>query len=330
MTVIQPVVGNRWDDIDRAKGLAIFLVVLGHAVARDMPVGAEWFAAVKWGVYGFHMAFFMFISGFVFFTSSQILRAHGDYGAYALNRISRFMPAYILFALIVWGAKTAAQNVAHVDNAASGIESLFDIFLRPTLSPVSFLWYIWVLMLFQLLSPPLLRIHPRALVWVCVSFPLLFIPAPYLFGFDKVFKFLFFFFVGGFVAQNTAAYLAFLGKAWLPLLLLFAACLALVDPKRYSILLGILSIPALHGLVRWGFMKNWKWLSVMGALSYSIYLMNTMAIGGTKAIVLKFSNWDGNNFFWVLPLLVAAGVLLPMLVKKLIFSRIPWLDRITS
>lgn len=330
MTDRSPIDSARWDDIDRAKGLAIFLVVLGHAVARDMPVGAEWFQSVKWVVYGFHMAFFMFISGFVFFTSGQIPRAHSDYSSYALNRILRFMPAYILFALFVWGAKTAAQKFAHVDNAATGIESLFDIFMRPTLSPASFLWYIWVLMLFQLLSPLLLRLYPRALVWACVCFPLLFISAPYMLGFDKVFSFLFFFFLGGFVAQNSSGYLTLISKAWQPLLLLFATCLVLLDPKSYSILLGILSIPALHGLVRWGFMRNWKWLSAIGSLSFSIYLMNTMAIGGTKAIVLKFSNWDGNNFLWVLPTLVAAGVLLPMVIKKLVFSRIHWLDRITS
>lgn len=321
---------SRWDDIDRAKGLAIFLVVLGHAVARDMPAGVEWFRAVKWGIYGFHMAFFMFISGFVFFTSSQLARAREKYAVYAWQRVLRFMPAYLLFALLVWGAKVVAEDIVHVDNRAGGLSGLVEIFLYPTRSSVSFLWYIWVLLLFQLLVPRLLKCSPRIEVWLLLSAPLLFLPTTFLFGMDKVTHFLFFFLAGGLIAANSDTYVRLLERSWFPLLLVFAICLVTLDPKKYSVLLGVLSVPSLHGLVRWGPLKGWRVLTSIGALSYSIYLMNTLAIGGTKAVVLKFTSWDGNNFFWVLPLLVASGVLLPILVKKLVFSRIRWLDRITS
>jgi uncharacterized membrane protein YcfT len=321
---------TRWDDIDRAKGLAIFLVVLGHAVARDMPVGAEWFAPIKWGVYGFHMAFFMFISGFVFFKSSLLARARADYGNYARQRILRFMPAYVLFALFVWSAKLMAENIVHVDNSADGLNGLFEILIYPTRSPVSFLWYIWILMLFQLLTPCLLKMCARIEVWVFVSAPLLFLPTTFLLGFDKVSHFFFFFLVGGFISINSDSYLKFLERSWKWLLLLFGVCVSVLDPKQFTVLLGTLAIPALHGLVRWGWLKDWNFLATIGGVSYAIYLMNTIAIGGVKAVALKFVRWDSENFLWLLPLLVLAGMVLPILVKKFVFSRIPWLNKITS
>lgn len=321
---------TRWEDIDRAKGLAIILVVAGHAVARDMPSEAEWFYAVKSGIYGFHMAFFMFLSGFLFFISNQPQRALKNYSSFALGRISRFLPAYAVFALLVWSAKAIAQRFTHVDNAGGSLSDLILIFLTPTTSVVSFLWYIWVLMVFHLAVPWLLHMRKSVLFWTLLSLPLVFITAPYLFGLDKIFKYLFFFFVGGLIAENSSRYLELLEKTWLIFLICFAAALIVLDPKEFSLLLGVLSIPALHGLVRWGPLSSWRWLAFIGSMSYAIYLMNTMAIGGVKAVVFAFTTWDGDNFFWVLPLLVLSGVLMPVLVKRAVFSRSKWLDRITA
>jgi len=59
---------ERLYDMDRLKGIAIFLVVLGHIVARGgIPEGADWFMLLKEYVYKFHMPLFMFTSGAIFF-----------------------------------------------------------------------------------------------------------------------------------------------------------------------------------------------------------------------------------------------------------------------
>jgi fucose 4-O-acetylase-like acetyltransferase len=52
-------------DLDRAKGLAIVLVVLGHVVARDQPPGVEWYEPFRYAIYRFHMPFFLYLSGTV-------------------------------------------------------------------------------------------------------------------------------------------------------------------------------------------------------------------------------------------------------------------------
>ena len=61
-------------DLDRAKGLAIFLVVIGHIVARNGPKGNSWYADLQEIIYTFHMPFFMYLSGFVAFRSSLLPR----------------------------------------------------------------------------------------------------------------------------------------------------------------------------------------------------------------------------------------------------------------
>lgn len=57
---------QRLVDIDKAKGFAIFLVVLGHIIATNQPLGNDWYAILKMGIYKFHMPFFMYLSGVVF------------------------------------------------------------------------------------------------------------------------------------------------------------------------------------------------------------------------------------------------------------------------
>lgn len=50
---------RRLPDLDVGKGMAIFLVVLGHIVARQIkPAGNDWYLSAQIGLYSFHMAFF--------------------------------------------------------------------------------------------------------------------------------------------------------------------------------------------------------------------------------------------------------------------------------
>ena len=90
---------------------------------------------------------------------------------------------------------------------------------------------------------------------------------------------------------------------------------------------GILSVPAVLALMQHlpqGLQHRLAWI---GQLSLSIYLMNTLAIGITKALLLKAMPWDGANFLVYFPLLTLAGLALPIAVKQLVARRLPALDR---
>ena len=59
----------RLTDLDRAKGLAILLVVFGHLVPQEDPAGVTWYDPIRIAIYLFHMPFFMYLSGYVTFWS---------------------------------------------------------------------------------------------------------------------------------------------------------------------------------------------------------------------------------------------------------------------
>lgn len=113
--------------------------------------------------------------------------------------------------------------------------------------------------------------------------------------------------------------------------LLFALVLATGQlTGQVSILSALISIPALHGLCRHQ-LPGERIFRFVGGMTFSIYLINTIAIGAMKAVLLKFSSWDGLNFVFIFfPVLMISGVLIPILLKLIVFKKIGWLDRITS
>jgi hypothetical protein len=68
-------------------------------------------------------------------------------------------------------------------------------------------------------------------------------------------------------------------------------------------------------------------LAWIGRASLAIYLMNTIAIGVTKGLMLRVLPWDGINFLLYFPVLTLAGVALPMLVKTVFAPRSQFVAR---
>lgn len=343
----------RLTDIDRAKGLAIALVVLGHVVAREPPVThAHWVVPAKEWIYSFHMPFFMFLSGFVMFLTYKPVQNARDYGKYVWNRFWRLMPAYILFAFLVFGAKLYAQRTGlHVDNPVTAEDAL-NIFIRPLETGSQFLWYIYVLFLYYATVPLLARIvNYRIIILLPFAFALYFVPASTrgsgvetagvsLFAINRFLEYLSFFLLGAYVSTRYQEYVRLLDKVrWIVIALFVAAsCIYLyleialaIEHPIPKVVMGLISIPALHALVRTAAASRMGFLAFLGGYTFSIYLMNTLAIGGTKAVLLKaLGTWEGANFYIFLPALLLAGIYIPVLIKVYVFKRIPPLDKITA
>jgi fucose 4-O-acetylase-like acetyltransferase len=79
---------ERRADIDRAKGLAILLVVFGHLVARADPAGVDWYEPLRRAVYAFHMPFFLYLSGLVAARSGMLLAPKAAWRRVAAGRPS--------------------------------------------------------------------------------------------------------------------------------------------------------------------------------------------------------------------------------------------------
>ena len=134
-------------DIDRAKGLAILLVVFGHLVANGYPPGNGWYDAAKDIVYSFHMPFFMYLSGYVFaFTGKHRLDLRA-WPHFLRDRAVRLLAPFLLFGLLIVTGKYLSQFFLYVDDPPHGlligIEELFqhegDEFAHFLLLPIGFL-----------------------------------------------------------------------------------------------------------------------------------------------------------------------------------------------
>lgn len=333
----QVVRGERLTDIDRAKGLAIFLVVLGHIIAGDPPKGNAWFEEFVRIIYSFHMPFFMYLSGFVMFYTFKAMENFTGYFTYVQKKAVRIVPAFFLFGIVILLGKMAAAPVMHVDNqpTANFIQGVLGIILTPGQSAAKGLWFVYVLFEFYLIVPLLLFVFGGR-IWpiILIGLGLAFVSGPAILMLEGVFEYLVYFAVGMLSAGSTLQFNSILNKYHKLFFVIFLASLPLIYSQlaypTAKLIIGLLSIPALHGLVRTAMLARWEFLATWGLFSFSIYLMNTIVIGLAKGITFKFASWDGSNFIWIAPLVFCAGFFGPIIVKKHIFAHIKPLDRITD
>lgn len=319
-------------DIDRAKGLAIILVVFGHVVARTPPVDNEWYTVAKHAVYSFHMPFFMFLSGFAFFLNLKPVTNWTDFSSKVGKYFWRLMPAYFLFGGIVLFGKYTGQNFLLIDNPVNSLLEVVNIVLFPMQSVSAFLWYIYILFIYYIFTLFLFSLS-KINIWllVLVGIFLQFMPMISFLGIGQFSKHYLFFALGGAAVFWWGFYTKLLDKIWWLAMAIFVfVVIAALDFNNSALLISLLSIPALHGMCRLNFPGN-KILLYLGGVTFSIYLMNTIFIGLTKSILMKFASWDGSNFVYIFfPCLMLMGLLAPIYLKKKIFPKINWLNKITG
>lgn len=323
-------------DIDRAKGLAILLVVFGHIVMHNQPLGNQWYKTLRDAVYDFHMPFFVYLSGIVMFYSGSAYTSSSQYFSYLSKRAYRFLLPFMLMGILISLGKAGASFLIHVDNNPAGIfESFKALVWNTSDSPATSLWYIFVMFVFCIIIPPLMwltkgRIWPLFLLSIAIYTA----PFPAYMYLDKISYFFIFFMIGGLTTLKLFEYRDFIKKYHIVFMLLFALSFLLIYFDILWIIrlavIGTLSMPALHSLVMQKPFAQSDLLLFFGKYCYVIYLFNTIAIGVTKGIMLKFMSWDGPNFLIFAPILFLAGVLGPIILKVTVLRRLPVLDKITS
>ena len=98
--------------LERLKGIAITLVVLGHIVARDLkPKGNDWYPAIHEVIYSFPMALFFYLSSIVTYLHGVLPVRPSRYRTYLHQKCVRLLPAYLVFGAIVFIGKLAAAQV---------------------------------------------------------------------------------------------------------------------------------------------------------------------------------------------------------------------------
>lgn len=294
---------QRLSEVDKLKGLAIFLVVLGHIVAREPPAGNQWYVDLKATVYLFHMPLFMFLSGLILAYARRKIDCWSDYGKYLRGKFVRLMPAYLLFSLIVFSGKKLLAQRMHVDNNPGSLLSYFDVLTNPLGSYCAYLWYIYVLFLFYAIAPAAYYVTRDRIQWILpLAFAVHFVPLPGWFGLSSLGEYALVFALGCLAGDHYKTFAAWLqryGAVFVaPFVVLLFYAVPLGVPKFF---MGLLAIPACHALMTVRLADAWGVLKTLGAYTFPIYLMNTMFIGVTKGLMLKAAPWDNSNFYWFAP-----------------------------
>jgi fucose 4-O-acetylase-like acetyltransferase len=334
-------------DVTIAKGLAIFLVVFGHIVTGPPPQGNEWYNVIRTALYAFHMPFFIYLSGYIFFYTDSPGRARANFGAFVVRRAERLLVPFLLFGLLIIAGKHAARHFIHVDNVAeNAVTDIFNLFWFTENSAAKSVWYVFVLFEITIFAILALRIVRSPLFWMLLALPLswiliiwMYIPgAPHLMTpvlyLDRFVLYVGYFFAGGVAIAHREKWVAMIDRHLWWFWALFIV--TLVSTRIAGIFMlsliacGLTSMPALHGLCRRVWMQRSRLLEILGKYSFSIYLLNTIGIGLAKGILFQFMSWNGPRFLVFLPVLLAGGLIGPVLVKTQIFRRVRYLDKITD
>jgi fucose 4-O-acetylase-like acetyltransferase len=320
---------ERLPDLDRAKGVAIIFVVFGHIVARNPPAENDWYVILKNLIYLFHMPFFMFLTGFLLYISYPALQSWKDYRRYIVKKTGRLIVAFCIFSTLTIVGKMLFKLAVVVDNAAVGWWEAFRLMLiYPTESPASSLWFIYVLAVYYVVVPAVIYIVRDRLEYSLIPGLIAhFLPLSDQFALSRITEYAFVFLIGMCAAKHRMRYMDLLDRyrfVWAGVFVCSFSLFFLGTTLGYcKFIIGLLSIPALHAMVRSGPLAQSDVLSFLGVQSFVIYLMNTIVIGLTKGIILKFTSWDGIHFILIAPVLLTSGLLIPIVLANKALSKIP-------
>jgi fucose 4-O-acetylase-like acetyltransferase len=329
-------VKQRFSYIDRTKGIAILLVVLGHLIARERPPGPdiEWYLAFKDGIYTFHMPLFMAVSGLVYGLTWRNGATLADDLTDARRRVWRLFPAYVLIGLAVFVGKLTFQSFSPaVDNRIDGAYELLELFLQPTASFSSFLWYIYALSLLYIAFPLVFRALNGQVLWLLpITMTFWWLPDSTWLAWDNLKVLSFFFVVGVIAGRNHEATQRWLGLCWLPALILFMVVVP-VGAEDHQIArwaAAALSVIAVPGLMR--ATESWRlgFLDLLGRYTLIIYLTNTIFIGLVKVATFHLGFWHGLYFPLIAIIMTLVAIGGAMVLKRYFLPLVPPLDRITT
>lgn len=307
-------------DIDRAKGFGIAMVVWGHLFKANSYGEPEWLQTSRVVIYEFHMPFFMYLSGFVFFFTASHLRFFHNPGRFVSTRFDRLMVPFLLFGLIVVLGKFAASSMGDIDDPVDGIGSgLWKVVTNAADNPSISIWYLLVLFVYSVTTPLLWRFGgARISVILALGLIAWLLPLPDAFYLKRIGIYFLFFGVGGLIALYREILTPWISRLWLPFTALLALACYIFYGDRYALLFcGLASIPAIHGLFMQRIWKDDRIFLILGRYSMAIYLMNTIFIGLAKVIYVHILPYRSNSLLYIIFALTIflAGLLGPMMVK---------------
>lgn len=150
---------------DMMVGLAMTLVVLGHF---SVGVEPKWYAdGLHHWIYSFHMELFVFLSAFLIRYTYKEVQSPLEYGKYIWRKFKKF---FVWFLIIGMAVAIIAPFFRHAPLSVDYLwQSLRTLLLYPRWSETAFLWYIYILFGYYLISPLFFRLPQLVQVLCCIG-----------------------------------------------------------------------------------------------------------------------------------------------------------------
>lgn len=322
--------GRRYTEIDIARGVGIFFVVLGHSI-KQPSVSTGWIRLLTYIIYSFHMPLFFCLSGFV---SAKILKMHRkDRVSYVISRAKRLLVPYFVIGLLYIPVKLKMSDLAVKAFDVSDIWKLL-IGQNPDVS----LWFLYILFVIEAICALVVNTYNFRSIWYGSFFLSV---AVYWVNYDiRVPKYLFFFLMGIWVrlkfedCQEAGYEDAMDGQDLLAFLALVTDIFAIVFLYRTTITVTMM-ITSLCGiyLVLWtssrlvynidGEKRNLgklaRFLLLLGMYSMDIYILHEPIMTSVRLLL-----WNklGLNYILCIVVIFAAALSLPIPLSKYIIRKI--------
>ena len=312
--------------IDKASGIAILLVVYGHIFFPE-TIATDWYRHSHKFIYKFHMPLFMCLSGYLVFmsTSGKVISTKSDYLIFQKKKLYKFLPVYI-----VASAGSILLDALYKHFPASEIrESIFNSIFNPVHSSAVFVWYIYVLLGFYLVTPFLIKLKgPILYLLLLFGFLLTNLSFSQLFCADLFAKYFFFFLGGGLIFYNKEAFLSFLKQHGLLITVLTVGIMVLDNFLGLIIPYQLISIGAIISVL---YISNLEWPAPlskifvgMGISSFAIYVLNGPVLDFFYLIyksILKMPI-DGAFVFFSLIIALVLSITIRFIFNKIVPQKV--------
>lgn len=302
---------NKIKWINLARGFAIIMVVLGHAISgasllNTYHVWSFWNILYRF-ITSFHMPLFFFISGYLYNRHNPCNNLAG-YKTNILNKIADLVIPYIIFEFlyVVIGILMKDEKYS-VSN-----------FLKSIYEPMSHFWFIYVLFFIYLITPILLYfIRNELLLSVILVLISIFIndiyKYSYAFPLNNILYYMIFFCVGKYFAKNNfnislnvkQSIVIFFGYMVSFFLEIKFMLFDYLIYKIYIAFLALIFIISMTKRIKYG-----KFLEIVGENTMSIYLVHSIFVSASRRVLLNF-NFENYIVVFISSLV---GVLIPLFI----------------
>lgn len=318
-----------YEDMNIARGIGIFLVVLGHSFPDAKFDNNALYAYIFKFVYSFHMPLFFMISGFFAYKVYRVITTQ-DYLEFIGKKFKRLMVPYFVISLIACPIKIYMNKyAARPINPGS---MFVNIALKPLEIPIQYFWFIYTLFLIFLLVPLFRKVPIKVMLLISLILNLVNVNITDLFYINGVIHYLFYFYLGLLFKEYYEKYekcrwksMAVICSLLLLIMLNFLSISGKTIYEFYSLATAVLGIIA---FVNISFLiKNYKSIEIfkiLGRYSYDIYLFSWFFQTGFRVIFFQMMKMN----YTIVTLLMLLGGLLPVLLSKLLLKRVPIFDKL--